>query len=75
VLGLGVVFGVAFRKITLWSASSPLFSYGGLALILLTAWSFQTELTLSAWLSSLFQGAVSVFALAFVFRRFQEAAP
>jgi hypothetical protein len=70
---LGVLFGFGFRKLTLWSAQSPVFSFGGLLLILLTAWSFQTELTLSAWLSSLFQGIVSIFAFVFVFRRFQEA--
>ena len=51
---------------------SPIFSYAGLMLILLTAWSFQTELTLSGWLSSLFQGSVSIIAFVFVFRRFQE---
>lgn len=72
VLGLGVVFGICFRKITRWSVHSPIFSYAGLMLILLTAWSFQTELTLSGWLASLFQGSVSIFAFAFVFRRFQE---
>ena len=71
-LGLGVVFGVCFRKITRWSVRSPIFSYAGLMLILLSAWSFQTELTLSGWLASLFQGSVSIFAFAFVFRRFQE---
>jgi hypothetical protein len=71
-LGLGVTFGVCFRKITRWSVRSPVFSYAGLMLILLSAWSFQTELTLSGWLASLFQGSVSIFAFAFVFRRFQE---
>jgi hypothetical protein len=71
-LGLGVVFGFCFRKITLWSVRSPIFSYAGLMLILLTAWSFQTELTLSGWLASLFQGSVSIFAFVFVFRRFQN---
>jgi hypothetical protein len=71
-LGLGVVFGFCFRKITLWSVRSPIFSYAGLMLILLTAWSFQTELPLSGWLASLFQGSISIFAFAFVFRRFQE---
>jgi hypothetical protein len=72
VLGLGVVFGFCFRKMTLWSLRSPIFSYAGLMLILLTAWSFQTELTLSGWLASLFQGSISIFAFVLVFRRFQE---
>jgi len=71
-LGLGVVFGFCFRKITLWSVKSPIFSYAGLMLVLLTAWSFQTELTMSGWLASLFQGSVSIFAFVLVFRRFQE---
>ncbi|HUJ43394.1 MAG TPA: hypothetical protein VLW52_07285 [Opitutaceae bacterium] len=72
VIGLGVVFGFGFRKITLWSARSPIFSYAGLMLVLLTAWSFQTELTLSGWLASLFQGSISIIAFVFVFRRFQD---
>jgi hypothetical protein len=71
-LALGVLFGFCFRKITLWSGRSPIFSYAGLMLILLTAWSFQTELTLSGWLASLFQGSISIFAFVLVFRRFQE---
>jgi hypothetical protein len=33
------------------------------------AWSFQTELTMSIWLSSLFQAAVAVLGMAFVLRR------
>ncbi len=74
VAALGALFGFGFRKITLWSAQSPIFSWGGLLLILLSAWSFQTELTLSAWLSSLFQAAASILALVFVFRRVQDAA-
>jgi len=72
VAGLGAVLGFCFRKITLWSVQSPIFSYAGLLLILLTAWSFQTELPLSGWLSSLFQGSISIFAFVLVFRRFQE---
>jgi hypothetical protein len=74
VAGLGLLFGAGFRLLTLWSAQSPVFSLGGLLLILLTAWSFQTELTLSAWLSSLFQAIVSIFALVLVFRHLQKSA-
>jgi hypothetical protein len=72
VVALGVIFGFCFRKIALWSAQSPIFSPAGLMLILLTAWSFQTELTLSGWLASLFQAAVSILAFVFVFRRIQD---
>ncbi|HEY4302448.1 MAG TPA: hypothetical protein VGM73_16370 [Candidatus Didemnitutus sp.] len=57
---LGFVFGFAFRKVTIWTRDSPMLSYGGLLLVLLMAWSFQTELTLSIWLSSLFQACVAV---------------
>jgi hypothetical protein len=39
-------------------------------LVLLMAWSFQTELTLSIWLSSLFQAAVAVLGMPFVLRNF-----
>lgn len=71
-LGLGAVFGLCYRKFTRWSVRSPVFSYAGLMLILLSAWSFQTEMTLSGWLASLFQGSISIFAFVLVFRRFQE---
>jgi len=72
VVGLGLVLGFGFRKITLWSARTPIFSPAGLLLILLTAWSFQTELTLSGWLASLFQAAAAIFVCAFVLRRIQQ---
>lgn len=73
VAGLGLFFGAAFKLVVAWSRNSPVFSYAGLFLILVTAWSFQTELPLSAWLSSLCQGAVSILAFALVFRHVQEA--
>jgi hypothetical protein len=70
VAALGCLFGLAFKKVVTWARFSPMLSYGGLLLVLLMAWSFQTELTLSIWLSSLFQACVAVLGLPLVLRNF-----
>ncbi|MGA3006737.1 MAG: hypothetical protein ABSE59_02480, partial [Opitutaceae bacterium] len=67
---LGLVFGVCLKKYGAWAQESPILSYAGLILVLLMAWSFQTELTLSIWLSSLFQAAVAVLGVPFILRHF-----
>jgi len=67
---LGAVFAFCFKKYSLWASQSPILSAAGLLLVLLMAWSFQTELTLSIWLSSLFQAAVAVLGVPFVLRNF-----
>lgn len=66
---LGGIFGFFFKKIQSWAAASPIFSYPGLFLILLVAWSFQTEFTLSVWLSSMFQATVAVVGIPFALRK------
>ncbi|HXA15210.1 MAG TPA: O-antigen polysaccharide polymerase Wzy, partial [Opitutaceae bacterium] len=71
--GVGIfaaVFAFCLKKYGLWAQQSPILSYAGLLLVLLMAWSFQTELTLSAWLSSLFQAAVAVLGVPFFLRHF-----
>jgi hypothetical protein len=40
----------------------------GLFLILLTAWSFQVELVMASWLTSLFQATVVVVGIPFAIR-------
>ncbi|HSY53226.1 MAG TPA: hypothetical protein VK785_02210 [Opitutaceae bacterium] len=67
---IAFVFGFCLKKYSLWASESPILSYAGLMLVLLMAWSFQTELTLSVWLSSLFQAAVAVLGMPFVLRNF-----
>jgi hypothetical protein len=67
---LAAVFGFCLKKYSLWAQQSPILSYAGLLLVLLMAWSFQTELTLSIWLSSLFQAAVAVLSVPLVLRHF-----
>jgi hypothetical protein len=67
---IAFVFGASFKKFCGWAAESPILSYPGLILILLLAWSFQDELTLSIWLSSLYQGAVAVCLVPFALRQF-----
>jgi hypothetical protein len=62
------VFAFCLKKYSLWAQQSPILSYAGLLQVLIMAWSFQTELTLSIWLSSLFQAAVAVLGVPFVLR-------
>src|SRR5581483_5392176 len=69
---LAALFAFALKKYTVWAKDSPILSYAGLILVLLMAWSFQTELTLSIWLSSLAQAIVAVLGVPFVLRHFLE---
>jgi hypothetical protein len=67
---LGALIGSMFKKIQGWASGGPLFSYGGLLLIILLAWSFQVEFTLSIWLASLYQASVAVLGIPFTIRQF-----
>jgi hypothetical protein len=67
---LGAVFAFGFKKYGMWASQSPILSCAGLLLVLLMAWSFQTELTLSIWLSSLFQATVAVLGVPLILRNF-----
>lgn len=67
---LGIVFATAFKKITVWSSESPILSYPGLFMIVLMAWSFMTEYTLSIWLSSMWTAVVVVLGVPFFTRNF-----
>lgn len=67
---LGGIFAFVFKKFGDWTTYSPILSYPGLVLIVLMAWSFQTELTLAAWLSSLYQACVVVLGIPFIIRNF-----
>lgn len=67
---LGATFAYCFKKFGDWTTHSPMLSYPGLVLIVLMAWSFQAELTLAAWLSSLYQACVVVLGIPFLMRNF-----
>ena len=67
---LAGLFAFCFRKFGDWSAHSPILSYPGLVLIVLMAWSFQAELTLAAWLSSLYQACFVILGVPFLIRNF-----
>jgi len=60
---LGIFWGYWLKKLQIWSTFSPMFSLAGLLMILLTAWSFNAELTMAAWVSSLEQAVVVVLGL------------
>lgn len=65
---IGALFAYAFKKIGDWSIYSPLLSYPGLFQIVLMAWSFQAELTLSVWITSLYQACIAVLGVPFLVR-------
>lgn len=72
VSSIAFVFAGLLKKFTGWAADSPILSYPGLILIVLVAWSFQDELTLSIWLSSLCQAAAVVCVVPFLLNRFRS---
>ncbi|MCW5550260.1 MAG: hypothetical protein KIT44_14955 [Opitutaceae bacterium] len=66
---LGLFWGVTLKKLQIWTTFSPMFSFAGLIMILLTAWAFNSELTMAAWISSLQQAVVVVVGIPFVLKR------
>jgi hypothetical protein len=65
---LAVLLGAFYKKVQIATTNSPLLSYPGLFLVVLMAWSFQTEWTLSIWLSSMYQACVGIMGLPFILR-------
>jgi len=65
---LGCFWGYVLKKLQIWSTFSPMFSFAGLFMILLTAWSFNAELTMAAWVSSFQQAVVVVLGLPLLWR-------
>jgi hypothetical protein len=63
VAALGIVMGWGYKAVMLLGQDAPQFSALGLFLILMTAWSFQAEMIMASWLTSLFQAAVVVVGL------------
>lgn len=69
VAAVAAFLAVLIRKLLLWSGGGSLFTYGGLLLVVLLAWSFQVEFTLSIWLASLYQAVLAVLVIPFGLRR------
>jgi hypothetical protein len=65
---LGLFWGFTLKKLQVWSIFSPMFSFAGLLMVLLTAWSFSAELTMAAWVSSLEQAVIVVLGVPMIFR-------
>jgi hypothetical protein len=70
IIALGLFLGAFYKLVHGRCSQSPLMSYGGLYTIVLIAWSFQTELPLSMWLSSMFQACVAIMGVPFALRNF-----
>ena len=67
---IGAFLSAGLKIFTVWARRSPMLSNGGLLLVVLMAWSFQTELTLSIWVTSLFQACVAVIGIPLIVRSF-----
>ena len=67
---LAFLIGAFYKRVQTATAKSPMLSYPGLFLVVLMAWSFQTEWPMSLWLSSLYQACVGVMGLPFILRNF-----
>ena len=67
---LGVFWGVSLKKLQILSWHSPMFSLAGLLMILLTAWSFNSEHTMAVWISSLYQALIVVLGVPLALRNF-----
>jgi hypothetical protein len=65
---LGVFWGFVLKKCQIWSTFSPMFSFAGLFMILLTAWTLSAELTMAAWVSSFEQAVLVVLGLPMILR-------
>lgn len=66
---IGGVLGFVYKAASLLSMYRPIFSAAGLTMIILTAWSFQAELVLATWFSSLFQAGIVVVIVPLVARQ------
>lgn len=67
---LGAFWGFVLRKLQIWSTFSPIFSFAGLFMIILTAWSLNAELTMAAWVSSFEQAVIVVLGIPLLLRSF-----
>lgn len=68
VLVVGIGMGMMFKKVGTWGQTASPISLAGLAQILLIAWSFQAEMTLAVWLSSLYQASVALLGIPWAYR-------
>lgn len=64
------IMGGFYKWVSSITAESPLLSYPGLFLIILTAWSFQAEATAAIWIGSMFQACAGVLGVPFLLRNF-----
>jgi hypothetical protein len=65
---IGFIVGALYKKIQIATAQCEMLSYAGLFLVVLMAWSFQTEFTMAIWLSSFYQACVAVMGIPFLLR-------
>lgn len=66
---LGALFGFVYKKLQRLSLQSPIFSLAGILMIILTAWSLSAEVTMAAWVSSLFQALIVALGLPLLLRQ------
>jgi len=67
--GLGLLLGCLYKQASQRTSKSPMFSGAGMLLVMLAAWSFQTEFTMCIWLTSLFQACIAAIMLPLALRK------
>lgn len=65
---LGAAFGFVYSRLQHLGAHSPMFSLAGIMMVVLCAWSLNAELTMAAWVSSLFQALIVTLGVPLVLR-------
>lgn len=72
-LGFGALLGWIMKLCVVSAIGAPQFSALGLFMILLTAWSFQVELVVATWVSSIFQASIAVIGLPLALNAFMDS--
>lgn len=72
---IGALFAAIYKILVGYSRNSPMLSYGGICIVMVTAWSYQTELTMSIWLTSLFQALAATVGVVWAPRKMMQVDP
>ena len=67
--GLALILGAVYGQATRWSMHTPLLSSRSLFSVILFSFSFQTEFTAGVYVSALFQSAMCLMVITFVFMK------
>jgi len=67
---VGFATGAFYKCVQNWTKYTPILSGAGLLVVVLMGWTFQSEYTLSTWISSFYQSCVAILVALTAFRTF-----